>query len=91
MNTPRTVLAYKFKADAHGTIDLLHALRALRVSCDGCATSLLTLPRSLPVSRGMCLAKSGACVRLSSIRADAVRLEHPMRVSTYSRQFRCGA
>ncbi len=37
VNKPRTVLAYKFKANADGTIDLVNALRVAGVPCDGCA------------------------------------------------------
>ena len=45
VNDPRTVLAYKFKANADGTIDLVHTLRAAGVLCDGCAAYFLSFAR----------------------------------------------
>lgn len=41
---PRTMLAYKFKANAGGTIDLINAFRAAGLPCSGYVNSSCYLP-----------------------------------------------
>ncbi len=78
-------LVYKFKANVDATIDLSKALSAAGASCSGCA--VLHELGVLPVlCREIC-----GCQALRISAAEpypiAVRLEHPMRVGAYSRQF----
>ncbi len=49
MGKPRTALAYKFKANADGTIDLKSALSAVGVPTSGCASCDVFSPAACSV------------------------------------------
>ena len=82
----RTVLAYKLKANSEGVIDLKNALCAAGVPCDGCVPASQLCSTLRPAPRVVCSAPWR--MPTAEVCPAAVRLEHPMRVSTYSRQFR---
>ena len=48
------MLAYKFKANAEGTIDLISALTAAGVSCGGCGGSSRQIFRKMDLSHELC-------------------------------------
>ena len=87
VENPRTALAYKLKADADGTIDLSSALRAAGMPCDACADVCYICPAARPALFNFFERLVSAHAQLRGAYPADVRLEHPMRVSTYSRQF----